>query len=146
MCNLMMQSYCVISKSTVSYLLTSKWLALLITFSKTPTFFYIKICSGTKVLFYVGCNVKIHKIPDSALWTFHGKKSTFVSKKIVQSLCKIFPTQVLSPFKFKLWRPSGCEWLFCSKKSRLTVWLGVKRRTELSWTPAIQAVSECRIF
>ena len=113
---------------------------------KETNIFYIKICSGTKVLFYVGCNVKIHKIPDSALWTFHGKKSTFVSKKIVQSLCKIFPTQVLSPFKFKLWIPSGCEWLFCSKKSSLTVWLGVKRRTELSWTPAIQAVSECRIF
>ena len=37
--------------------------------------------------------------------------------------------------------------LFCSKiLDSLMAWLGEKRKTEFSWTPAIQAVSESRIF
>ena len=39
------------------------------------------------------------------------------------------------------------KWLFCSKTlDSLTAWLGEKRKTEFSWTPAIQAVSESRVF
>ena len=44
--------HCVISKCTVSYLLTSKWLALLITFSKRPTFFTLKYVQAPKCFLF----------------------------------------------------------------------------------------------
>ena len=72
------------------------------------------------------------------LWTFLFRPSWFPKFSCLQSIRHNWV-----PWK-KLWSRS---WYFLSKNvDSLMAWLGGKRKTGFSWTPARQAVSESRIF